>query len=201
MRHNSILLANYSIYYQNVRGLNTKLNNVLIESSVLPHDFLALTETWLTPSIYSNELFDSWLYSVFRSDRRATRKRSRGGGVLIAAHQALNTTIFDTTSLSTFEDIDIIGVRLVENCNQLLLIVVYIPPTLVASVFSEFLDALSERLSEVGCKIIIAGDFNINKFLKHQAKLLFDARSAHLNDFNNLLKFEQYNLITNYQNN
>ncbi|XP_044584925.1 uncharacterized protein LOC123265295 [Cotesia glomerata] len=33
--YESILLTNYSVYYQNVRGLNTKLNQVFIESSVV----------------------------------------------------------------------------------------------------------------------------------------------------------------------
>lgn len=183
-----------------MRGLNTKLNSVLVESSVLTHDMLALSETWLTFSVYSNELFDPALYLVYRADRRLSRKKTRGGGVLIAARQVLKTTLFDT-SLSSFEDIDIIGVRLLENCEQILLLVIYIPPSIIISVFNDFLDALSELLCKVNCKIIIAGDFNINKFFKHQASLVFDVKAAQLNNFNNFIKLDQYNIVINYQGN
>ncbi|XP_063901620.1 uncharacterized protein LOC135121244 [Zophobas morio] len=56
-------------YYQNVRGLNTKLKDFSLSTiTSLTYDIVALTETWLNDSVSDAELFDLSIYSVFRSD-------------------------------------------------------------------------------------------------------------------------------------
>lgn len=57
------------MYYQNVRGLNSKThleynNSALLKSE---YDLIAFTETWLRPDIHSAELFDLNNFNVFRS--------------------------------------------------------------------------------------------------------------------------------------
>jgi hypothetical protein len=74
---------NVSIYYQNVRGLNTKLT-----ISSCSYDFIALTETWLNDSVLDSELCNNNNYYTLRSDRDLTKMNlSRGGGVLLASRR------------------------------------------------------------------------------------------------------------------
>jgi len=78
-------MSNLNIYYQNVRGLRTKLVNL---RSFLPlflsYDILILTETWLIPNIPDSEL-SLFGYQIFRLDRNIQNSpHSRGGGVFIA---------------------------------------------------------------------------------------------------------------------
>lgn len=72
VNNNSILSKNcntLSGYYQNVRGLKSKLSNVCLNSVSLNHfDYSTLTETWLTNDINKNELGMS-NFTVFRNDR------------------------------------------------------------------------------------------------------------------------------------
>lgn len=67
-----------SIYYQNCRGLNTKLNNIYM--SILQHnyDIIVLTETWLQERIADSCFIDT-RYRVFRCDRQLDRCDKRDG--------------------------------------------------------------------------------------------------------------------------
>ncbi|XP_055601826.1 uncharacterized protein LOC129750788 [Uranotaenia lowii] len=72
------------MYYQNVRGLKSKIIECFVSTSEFCYDIYAFTETWLDSSVPSSQLFCSD-YTVFRCDRnRSNSSRSRGGGVLIA---------------------------------------------------------------------------------------------------------------------
>jgi len=70
-------------YYQNVRGLHTKLNILICNISLFRFDYFVLVETWLNSYILDAELgFDC--YNVFRLDRiDKTSNSTRGGGVAI----------------------------------------------------------------------------------------------------------------------
>lgn len=63
------------IYYQNVRGLKSKVNEFYNNILTTEFDIISITETWLDESVYSSEFFsDEW--SVFRQDGR---EMARGG--------------------------------------------------------------------------------------------------------------------------
>lgn len=82
-------MASLTVYYQNVRGLRTKTNTFYRNIQVNSYDIIALTETWLTDSVFDNELFDD-RYLVWRRDRNyASTGQSLGGGVLIAVRREL----------------------------------------------------------------------------------------------------------------
>ena len=71
-------------YYQNVRGLNGKLREFVLNVDASEFDVIALTETWLRDSVFDAEIFNN-NYQVFRCDRSSSDScKSRGGGVLIA---------------------------------------------------------------------------------------------------------------------
>lgn len=74
-------------FYQNCRGLRTKLNNFKCNVSSLNCDFIVLTETWLTDNFSNSELgLDS--FNIFGYDRCSfTSNCLRGGGVLISVHK------------------------------------------------------------------------------------------------------------------
>lgn len=84
-----------SIYYQNVRSIKNKsklleFNTNLYNSCDLP-DVIALTETYLDPSIKSSEL-GLIGYTIFRDDRDAMLTGlTRGGGVLLAVKNHLTS--------------------------------------------------------------------------------------------------------------
>ena len=71
------------VYYQNVRGLRSKLMS--FHTSVLcdDHPYIVLSETCLTKDIKNSELFPT-VYDVYRCDRGYTSEYQRGGGVLTA---------------------------------------------------------------------------------------------------------------------
>ena len=77
------------MYYQNVRGLRKKLNDLRLVLSETEYKIVILTETWLNNNI-NNELFNDDRYSIYRCDRTTTNNTfSIGGGVLIACSRSL----------------------------------------------------------------------------------------------------------------
>jgi len=71
--------SNVSIFYQNVRGLNTKTDEFYVNNISNNYDILIITETWLQSDICDSELFGN-NYNVYRCDSSDNKKR---GGVLI----------------------------------------------------------------------------------------------------------------------
>jgi hypothetical protein len=68
-----------------VRGLRTKTEQLILNTSDGNFDILALSETWLNIDILNSELFFKDQYKVFRCDRRINLfGKRRGGGILLA---------------------------------------------------------------------------------------------------------------------
>lgn len=63
------MLTSINAYYQNVRGLKTKLINIKNNISICEYDIIFLTETWLNDSVSDGELCDPNKYCVYRRDR------------------------------------------------------------------------------------------------------------------------------------
>lgn len=68
-RHSDDLHQNLRIYYQNVRGLRTKIDDFYLAVGEKEYDVIVLTETWLDECIFSSQLFGN-NFSVFRTDRQ-----------------------------------------------------------------------------------------------------------------------------------
>ena len=81
-------------------------------------DIIALTETWLTDSVFNNEILPI-NYKIFHKDRS-----SRGGGVLLAVNNRISCT--RTTSP---DDMETIGIQL----NLITPISIYVPPNSTAT--------------------------------------------------------------------
>lgn len=71
-------------FYENIRGLRTKVDKLNVASLSQNYDILALTETWLNSDFNDYELLDN-RYAIFREDRDYNLAGcARGGGVLFA---------------------------------------------------------------------------------------------------------------------
>ena len=105
-----------SVYYQNVQGLipftylaenhpkfdETKLCEIHSYIYKTAPDIIILNETWLKPTIHSNEIIPPQLYNTFRCDRsqmthpnneqNPNKFRVNGGGVLLSIKSSLSVT-------------------------------------------------------------------------------------------------------------
>lgn len=104
MANNNYMNKNeISIYYQNCRGIRTKLNTIYMNILSNCFDVITLTETWLTPSIFDSKFIDS-RYVVFRCDRnRAATDKSDGEGVLIAVLRELSPVCVSLSQHNTWD--------------------------------------------------------------------------------------------------
>lgn len=114
-----------TVYYQNVRGLRTKIDDFFLTAVESNYDAIVLTETWLDERIHSTQLFGS-LFTVFRIDRNQNNStKSRGGGVLIAVSKRLSCCI-DPAPIST--SLEQLWVKITTPDRAISLGVVYLPP-------------------------------------------------------------------------
>nr|CAI5825566.1 unnamed protein product [Callosobruchus analis] len=157
-------------------------------------DIIFLTETWLTESVYSSELFVS-TFSIYRKDRvTATTGLSKGGGVLIAIKNEYNFEAIDLSmiTLST-PKIDLIGGKIIFESSMIYVFVVYIPPDTSADDLELFLDQFIVFNLSHSCSFVLVGDFNVPAFSLDQN----DKKHRLLNDFAELCSIKQYNDILN----
>lgn len=147
------------MYYQNVRGLRTKSNELLASTHSLEYDIVFLSETWLNDGFLDSEIFDS-RFNVFRRDRNYDELDcQRGGGVLIATSNIFQASVVDTPVNLAFEDV---WVSLLFNQIKVIICCVYIPPNSSVECYQSFCntcESLKNRYEN--CKFIVCGDFNL----------------------------------------
>jgi len=98
-------LYNLKTFYQNIRGVKTKLGNFRSSIPIFNyHDVIILTETWLSPDVHDSE-FRLNGYQIFMVDRNPLNStNSRGGGVLIAIKSTIKATLI-STNINTLEQV------------------------------------------------------------------------------------------------
>ena len=111
-------------------------------------DIIALTEIWLTDSLFDNEILPT-NYTIFRKDCS-----SCGGGVLIAVNNRISCT-----QVTSPDGLEAIGIQL--NLSNLITVwVIYIPPRFTtASDYNNLFDFLRD-FQDVHDSLILMGDFN-----------------------------------------
>lgn len=154
---------NLMIYYQNCRGLRTKLHILFMNILSNCYDIIILTETWLTPEILDSEFIDQ-RYSIYRCDRdrEATLKKD-GGGTLIAVLRELQASKIENANVLS-KHIEHLILRIPSATRGKCDIVcsVYIPPKTPESVYVAYLDLLQDVFgSENVQKFYIFGDYNL----------------------------------------
>lgn len=191
------MTAKFKIFYQNTRGLRTKIARGLREKiSLLNFNIIALTETWLNENFSSESIFDHGLYTVHRSDR-TTRTYTRpnttvesnnddlmGGGCLIATNKNI-----PTCRMSNWENevpYDNVWLKIGTNCSSKLFInCIYINCRTTFELFNQYLEHLHDviNIREPEAKFIILGDFNLSCIEWYSEKnncipLIFEGRMA-----------------------
>lgn len=141
------LAPNYLPLCFNCRSLVSKLPSMSSFMYASMFDIFCLTETWLSDFIYDNEVIPTG-YSLYRKDRS-----SRGGGVLVAVSDSIQSAIITTPSKLEVVAVSITLQEVVTFC------VTYVPPS--ASIeYIEQLCSLVLSLSSLSGTLIVVGDFN-----------------------------------------
>lgn len=150
------MVNNLRVFYQNVRGIRTKTNEIYNALLNTDFDIIVFTETWLNKSVYSSEFIDN-RYNVYRRDRESSNtSKLDGGGVLIAVTKRINSYRM-TTWETKLEDL---WVNILIGNSTISICAVYIPSPLKC----ETLDGFVQNVEKVVIKqsfTIIIGDFNI----------------------------------------
>lgn len=194
-----------SIYYQNCRGIRSKLNTLYLNVLSHTYDVIILTETWLTPEISDNEFIDH-RYLVFRCDRnRVLTNKKDGGGVLIAVSKELKPTCLSFSPPLTLPEHVLVKIPSINNAYHLIC-AVYIPPAAVDDTYLTFLDSLSILCDDPHIdKIILTGDFNLPliSWVKKPSHMEYATNNKLTNVNRILLNFcsqqalKQYNHLSN----
>ena len=187
--------SQFHCFYQNVRGLRSKINqfysNIFLHSD---YDIIILTETWLNSDIADSELFPN-NFTVFRQDRNfQALNLSRGGGTLIAVSNILNCTPLDLSIVcSEIPCIDITGVKILSLKHNIIIIVVYIPPSTNIRDFNKFFESLQSLDIMINSNLVLLGDFNVPNF----SFGISDQFTFTLSNFSEFNNFVQYNNVWN----
>lgn len=145
-------------YYQNCRGLRTKLKTFICNASISNYIFICLSETWLCDNIYDNELGLN-NYTVFRCDRNAlTSSFSRGGGLLIAVRSEFDSNIIPITN----SNVEHIFVKFTYNDSSYVVSSAYIPLNNSTLLYESYLSAIQSVINDNPNSLyLFSGDFNL----------------------------------------
>ena len=165
--HTTTLIAKerISVYYQNVRGLRTKIAQLRLLLTNCEYDILIFTETWLRADIESDEISSDYVF--YRCDRsELTSHHSRGGGVLISVKKSLKC---EHVLLENCDELEQVAVRIKNKFRSLYIVAIYLPPNSRAELYSAHARAVQlvvDRLSESDI-ILSVGDFNLPNLRWH----------------------------------
>lgn len=152
----------FTIYYQNVRGLRTKSAEFLPNLLSRDIDIIVLCETWLNEGMHSSELFDN-RYSVCRADRNHNlTSKLDGGGCLIAIK-----TCFYSCRMTSWEmdREDIWMVVYKSNNEKIVLNVKYIDCNATLELYKSHLNKIEEimNVTSPNDQFIMLGDYNLSE--------------------------------------
>ena len=148
-----------SIYYQNVRGINTKIDVFTRNLALSDYDIFTLSETWLSNNVTDAEFGLCANYQVFRCDRCSIRGTGiRGGGVLIAVKNKFPSRRLHLNNNS----IEQLYIEISINSFSLIIGTVYLPPRSDIAVYNNHFDLLDNLMSNnPNSKFLILGDYNL----------------------------------------
>lgn len=135
--------------------MRTKLRSIYLKSFSYEYNVLAFTETWLKPDIFNAEVLCP-NYTMYRHDRT----RSDGGGVLIAVHDSIPSSLID---IRNNNDIEFISSCIFFSNFKIFVTCSYIPPKSDFNVYMMHFDMIKNVCNLASPKdvILVLGDFNI----------------------------------------
>lgn len=148
-----------TVYYQNVRGLRTKTNELFAALSVCDYDVVVLTETWLNENVLDSELTDE--YVIYRRDRSVlTSERLRGGGVLIGIKKNITSNVIDFVGADRLEQV---AIRATVEDVSLVVCAIYLPPNTELELYEQHATCINDLYSQIGARdrVVVLGDYNL----------------------------------------
>ncbi len=197
-----------SIYYQNVNGLKTKIDEFRMAIINVKFDVIVMCETWLKENIFDEELFDN-RYILYRKDRdpNLVPNKSDGGGCLIAIKSNYySARIYEWELLQ--EDI---WVSLEQsNGEKIFINVRYIPVNSTLNVYNEHQHKVSDILNVLkpDQQYLLLGDYNLKNSISWTVDDDGVCRANDVNgtiadnfvDFLSLTNLNQFSSVTNKNN-
>lgn len=145
-------------FYQNCRGLRTKILSFNCNTSHFNFIFIVLTETWLNSNFFSAEL-GLGNYTIYRCDRSSLSSASeRGGGVLIAVRSDIPSFLLPTPDKS----VEQLFVRFSLNSIHFLIGCVYLPPLCSIDLYHAHLTTVDTLFLQYPTHtFVLCGDYNL----------------------------------------
>jgi hypothetical protein len=167
-----------NLFYQNVRGLKTKLKFWKASLLVTHHDLVAATKTFLDTSVHDAELIAGG-WNVVRRERG-----SRGGGVLLASKPGI--TMSRLTELETPSGEDL-WVTLSKNGRTIYICVVYIKPSASDGDYFDWFAQIESFIGGINGLVYIVGDINLNSASESvRSYYCYFTSFCGLSDYNNV---------------
>lgn len=181
-----------SLYYQNVRGLNTKVENFYVQVTKCEYDIVCLTETWLSEKVQNSELFCN-NYEIFRDDRQ----NAKGGGVAIAIRRPLRSTMIDLDKYVSelVPEINIVSCKVYIGNIPIILVLVYIPPSCSVSNYQDVFESIESCDIVYSKNLVVLGDFNLVNF--DNSRCSNDQKCNLAYNFMDMFSLQQHNFIEN----
>lgn len=182
----SIKSTSLQVYYQNMRGLRTKVDELYAGVLAEEYDLIILAETWLTDDFLNAELFDNRYHAV-DNDRNDGR---REGGVLVAARKCLSMQSVKL-NIPDSSSIECLLVNIKVKKKLFYLCAVFIPPNVNMDVYVQFFNQFQCILDKY-VDVIILGDFNLPLYSTEGCE-----KSKFLNNFLSFHNFNHHNSVYN----
>lgn len=155
------MTSDLNIYYQNVNGLCSKIKEYHLSILNEDYDILAFTESNLSDSIPSSQIFPH-NYVVYRCDRNLNNsKKKSGGGVVLAVNRKLNSKI---VQLHGYNNLEQICIEVQFESSALYVCCIYLPPKSLLGSYNDhirFVDEISARMGETD-SLVVLGDYNLS---------------------------------------
>lgn len=133
--------SHVSLYYNNIRGMSSKKDHILLSTTSCDYDLIVLSETWLKEGKFSAEFFDP-RFTVYRKDRSDSNiDASKGGGVLVAIDSKYDSEVVNVPELSRLEAI-CIKLHLQSSNSYMYIYGLYIQHGSTAEVYQTHLEAI-----------------------------------------------------------
>lgn len=147
----------FELYYQNVRGLRTKLDEFSLGISCSNADLFAITETGCNKSIHDAEMIPQG-YTILRCDRADGRKQ--GGACLVASPRLEMQRIRSDVDIDE-QVFELIAASIYLHKRYLfLLCVIYIPPNSSENDYMLLFRIIEQYCSRYN-NVLVLGDFNL----------------------------------------
>ena len=166
------LSHNLSFVHYNVQSILNKLD--ILEAELFEFDILAFTETWLNPTVQSDDL----VFQTFHKPERKDRRSDHFGGLLLYVKSEI---FYKRRSDLEINGIECIWIEVILNKKSLLFGLFYRPPNSSADVYTNTEESISLAVDTGTSDIIITGDFNFilyqlltdpSHFTEHSSSLL-----------------------------